>query len=123
PRRHADRAMLCTLRELRELERLELELRDRAQRERYGDLERSRRREPGPEGQRRGQVTVEPDRRAAERGELGCDGGDIASPAGAFLEAGPVGSETGETGSLGRAQLDRFGRRRFEPHAEVERSR
>ena len=92
PARDADRAQLGALARERELERLELEVRDRAEGERDPDLERGGGREPGPGRQVRVDGGDEPDRRAAEGGELRRDGLAVAAPAGR-RRARPVGGE------------------------------
>jgi len=81
PARHADRAQLCTLTCERQLERLELEVGDGAERKPDGDLERSRGREARADRQVRRQRAAEPDRRASEEVELGGDGLRVAHPA------------------------------------------
>ena len=82
PARHADRPQLGPLARKRELERIELELRDRAECEPDGDLERSRRREARPHRQVRGDRSGETDRRPPEQMQLGGDRLRVARPAG-----------------------------------------
>ena len=80
--RLADRSQLCSLAEQRQLERLQLEAGDRAERERDRDLECRRGRKPRAGGQVRADRAGEPDRRPPHLVELGGDRLRIPRPAG-----------------------------------------
>jgi hypothetical protein len=81
PARYVDRAMLGTLERLREVERLDLELRDGAESGCDCDFECGRRSESGPDGQIRMDGSVDSHWRPAECGELVLDRCDVSPPA------------------------------------------
>ena len=74
--------MLGALRRAGELERLELEVRDRAKSRCDRDLERRRRGDAGADRQRRVDGSLDSDRRPTQRRELRLDCADEPSPVG-----------------------------------------
>ena len=80
PRRHPDGPVLGSLRGAREVERLELELGDRAQCDGDRDLERGGRRQSGADRQRRVNRPFDADWCAPEIRKLRLDRGRIPSP-------------------------------------------
>jgi hypothetical protein len=107
-----------------ELDRLRLEVRDRAERRRDGDLQRSRRRQAGPDRKRRRELSLEAGGRSTEPCEFGGDRGDVARPAAGFLVQGSaVGSATRRPVAIAGGQADPVGRRAVEPDSPVEGDR
>jgi hypothetical protein len=119
PTRHADGAMNCPLGCERELERLDVEVGDGAERDPDHDLESRRRRQPGADRQRRAQLAAEPDRRPPQERELGRDARDVPPEAGRV--AGAVSRERHELVELTRVKLDRGRGLGDERDSEVER--
>ena len=88
PRGHGHCSLLGTLTGPRELQWLELEVRDRAERKCHDHLQGSRGAEARPAGEIRFHDALEPDGRTTELGQLLRDSSDVAAPAPSV--AGPV---------------------------------
>src|SRR6266540_1931514 len=101
----------------RKVERRDLELRDGAEREGDDHLERAGGAEPGSLGKVGVDRAVEADGRAAELGELLCDGGGVAPPAPRLASA-----VRGQLDPLlTRDEADPVGRFRGQSDAQVDR--
>ena len=93
PARDADGSMLGALQRAGEVERLDLELGDRAQSRRDRDLECRRRREAGADREVRAHGSLDPDGRPPERGQLLLDRSDVPLPAAVVRRTRPTSSD------------------------------